>query len=80
MLIIILPAKTAAVFFVDNSAKIARIINIGQGDDILDRKSDANATNSTNKENDPENASIEKLKFEVGQEMGIKPKAKNKKN
>jgi hypothetical protein len=44
-----------------------------------------NNTNSSKKVTTPEsdgtkNTSIEKLKFEVGQEMGIKPKPKTKNN
>ena len=52
----------------------------GEGDDDLDNKSDPSAKASTQGSDSKENTSIEKLKFEVGQEMGIKPKAKNKKN
>jgi len=36
-------------------------------------------TDSTYKEDSTKSTSIEKLKFEIGQEMGIKPKAKIKK-
>jgi len=49
----------------------------GKGDDDLDNKTDPTAAASTLTSDNKNNANIEKLKFEVGQEMGIKPKAKN---
>lgn len=80
MLIIILPAKIAAVFFMGDSTQNTKIIIYLQGDDDLENKTVPTTTNSTYKEDSISNTNIEKLKFEVGQEMGIKPKAKNKKN
>lgn len=47
----------------------------------MDNKTVPTTTNSAHAEDSREkNSTIEKLKFEVAQEMGIKPKAKNKKN
>ncbi len=51
-----------------------------KGDDDLDNKTDPSTAASTLESNSKSNTNIETLKFEVGQEMGIKPKAKNKKN
>ena len=52
----------------------------GKGDDELDNKAGPSTKTGTQESESQENTNIEKLKFEVGQEMGIKPKAKNKKN
>ena len=46
----------------------------------MDNKTVSGIKDSPHEEDIVENISIEKLKFEVGQEMGIKPKVKNKKN
>jgi len=46
----------------------------------LDNKTVPITNDNTYEADNRENATIEKLKFEIGQEMGIKPKAKNKKN
>lgn len=57
-----------------------RIFNLPEGDDDLDNQLE-NGSSETNQQNDNRQGSmLEKLKFEVAQEMGIKPKAKNKKN
>jgi hypothetical protein len=46
----------------------------------LDNKSISSEKAGTEESDRQESANIEKLKFEVAQEMGIKSKAKNKKN
>lgn len=46
----------------------------------MDTKNVNNSNDNIEQNNSQQNAAIEKLKFEVAQEMGIKPKAKNKKN
>jgi hypothetical protein len=51
----------------------------GKGDDGLDNKTVSTKTDPNESDNQA-NTNIEKLKFEVAQEMGIKPKVKNKKN
>jgi|GEM_PF-2277642 len=80
MLIIILPAKTVSSIFLAGFMKNTQYQIIWQGDDDLDNKTVTSTKANTQEGDNKENTRIEKLKFEVGQEMGIKPKAKNKKN
>lgn len=80
MLMLILPEILRQYFLADFLQNLLKSFIGRKGDDNLENQMDNGSSGKNQPNESRQDARLKQLKFEVAQEMGIKPKAKNKKN